>query len=78
MPVLDNFLILDHDTFTPDDKMAGVISSSDGTFNIAGHKSEIGTMRPDIKVYLENVSNSIINSLKKHIETHLSSFFKRF
>jgi hypothetical protein len=40
--------------------MAGVISSSDGTFNIAGHKSEIGTMRPDIKVTFPGYFNETL------------------
>ncbi|KAI1701559.1 transthyretin-like family domain-containing protein [Ditylenchus destructor] len=46
-----NVKMYDHDTFTPDDKMAGVVSESDGSFNIAGHKSEVGAVRPDVKIY---------------------------
>ncbi|KAI1709553.1 transthyretin-like family domain-containing protein [Ditylenchus destructor] len=46
-----NVKMYDHDTFSPDDKMAQVISEYDGSFNIAGHKSEIGAVRPDVKIY---------------------------
>ncbi|KAI6242225.1 Ttr-18 [Aphelenchoides fujianensis] len=43
--------LFDHDTFTPDDQMASGVSNGDGSFNIAGHKSEIGSMRPDLKIW---------------------------
>jgi hypothetical protein len=46
-----NVKMYDHDTFTPDDKIAAVISQIDGAFDISGHRSEVGTMRPDVKIY---------------------------
>jgi hypothetical protein len=37
--------------FTPDDKMASVISQNDGSFSVVGRKSEVGAVRPDVKIY---------------------------
>ncbi|KAI6206369.1 Ttr-18 [Aphelenchoides besseyi] len=43
--------LYDHDTFTPDDQMARGVTSGDGSFQIAGHKSELLAVRPDLKIY---------------------------
>ncbi|KAI6238985.1 Ttr-18 [Aphelenchoides fujianensis] len=43
--------LYDHDTFTPDDQMARGVTNGDGSFNIAGHKSELLAVRPDLKIY---------------------------
>ncbi|KAI6183443.1 TransThyretin-Related family domain [Aphelenchoides bicaudatus] len=43
--------LFDHDTFTPDDKMSSTITQNDGSFNVVGRKSEVGAVRPDVKIY---------------------------
>ncbi|KAI6221478.1 Ttr-18 [Aphelenchoides fujianensis] len=43
--------LVDHDTFTPSDRMAEGITRNDGTFELHGHKSEITGIRPELRVY---------------------------
>ncbi|KAI6226130.1 Ttr-18 [Aphelenchoides fujianensis] len=49
--------LYDHDTFTPDDQMARGVTNGDGSFNIAGHKSELLAVRPDLKIYHPSIGH---------------------
>ncbi|KAI6196223.1 putative effector protein [Aphelenchoides besseyi] len=43
--------LVDHDTFTKSDKMSEGITQNDGSFFLSGHKSEITSIVPELRIY---------------------------
>jgi hypothetical protein len=42
--------LYDHDTFTPSDRMGQTVTAADGSFNIAGHKTEFTSVVPELRM----------------------------